>query len=162
MFMNNHKVSHLLLFLFLSFFASVLELRAQRATDKSDGLPPKVLEARAPEFNPFVFGEDGVAEVVIKVTIDRTGSVTSATTESASLFKDQSFEDTAKRWLFEKDSTQNERVAKIKFILRIMPKETAISDITTIYRYPLEMEVRRPIIPSQITSSPLPIEIKKP
>lgn len=117
---------------------------------------PKVTRAVAPTFIPFVFEETGVAEIVVEVKIDSDGKVISAKTSFASLFKDISFENTAKQWIFEKSMSSEERTAYIKFILRIMPKETNPSELTTIYRCPSEIEVRNVIFPSQITTGPLP------
>ena len=117
---------------------------------------PKVLRAVAPPFIPFVFWETGVAEVVIEVRLDDQGRVTSAKTFSASLFKDSSFEDTAKQWVFEESKSKKERIAYIKFVLRIMPKGTTSSELTTIYRYPAEIEIRSLVFTPRITTAPLP------
>ena len=117
---------------------------------------PKVLRAVAPTFITFVFEETGSAEVVIEVKLDHEGKVISAKTVSFSLFKDLSFEDTAKQWVFEKSSAKEERFAHIKFVLRIMPRGTNSSELTTIYRYPTEIEIRSLVFTSQITTFPLP------
>jgi hypothetical protein len=117
---------------------------------------PKVLKAISPTFIPFVFGETGMAEVVVEVTLNSEGEVISAKTVSFSLFKDFSLEETAKQWVFEKSKGKEIRTAKIKFILRIMPKGTSPSDLTTIYRYPSEIEIRNVVYDSQITTAPLP------
>lgn len=120
---------------------------------------PTVLRAVAPPFIPFVFGETGVAEVVVEVRLDYQGRVTSANIVSASLFRDSSFEETAKQWIFEKSKSKKERIAHIKFIMRIMPTETNSSELTTIYRYPTEIEIRSPIITPPITTAPLPEKV---
>jgi hypothetical protein len=122
---------------------------------------PKVLMAVAPVFIPFVFDEIGVTEVIVEVRIDNHGKVVSAKTVSFSLFKDISFEKTAEQWIFEESPNEKERIAQIKFILRIMPKGTSPQELTTIFRYPTEVEIRSLVFPSQITTAPLP-DKKKP
>jgi hypothetical protein len=123
---------------------------------------PKVLKAIAPTFIPFVFDETGVAEVVVEVKLNNEGKVISAKTIFASLFQDISFENTAKQWMFEDSLSKDERIAHIKFVLRIMPKGTSQSELTTIYRYPSEIEIRDLVFPSQITTGPLPDKEKPP
>lgn len=124
--------------------------------------PPQVVTAVAPAFIPFVFGETGVAEVVVEAEIDSSGDVTSAKIVSASLFRDNSFEETAKRWRFNSTSDhEQKRIARIKFILRIMPKNTSPGELTTIYTTPYQIEVRHEVFSPQVTSAPIPDELKR-
>jgi hypothetical protein len=116
----------------------------------------KVLSAVAPTFFPFVYNKTGVAEVVIEVKINNEGKVTSTKTVFFTHFTDLSIDDVARQWIFEKSTDQNERTAKIRFVFRVMPKEAEAQDLTTIYRYPSEIEVRSRIIDSPKTSFPLP------
>jgi len=119
---------------FISFLFIIVCSNLALGQEMKETIPenPKVLKAIAPLFIPFVFGETGVAEAVIQVKINKEGKVTSAQTKSVTLFKDLSFEETAKKWLFENDSSKEERIVEIKFILRIMPKGTSKSEITEV------------------------------
>ncbi len=127
---------------------------------EKDAERPKVLSAVAPTFFPFVYNKIGTAEVIIAVKINKEGRVTSTKTISFSKFSDLSLDDTAKQWVFEQSTNQNERTANIKFFFRIMSKETEAQDLTTIYRDPYEMEVRSRIIDSPKTAFPLPFKEK--
>jgi hypothetical protein len=124
--------------------------------------PPTVIRAVAPPFIPFVFNETAVAEVVVEARIDPQGKVTLAKMISASYFRDSSFEDAAKQWLFEPSNSKEQRIANIKFVMRIMPKTTLPSELTTIYRYPAEIEIRSPVFTPHITADPLPIKEERP
>lgn len=126
------------------------------------GIPPHVLEAVAPIFIPFVFDKTGMNEVVVEVNVNSDGNVTSAKTVSVTLFRDTSFETTAKRWRFAPSSDgKEERIAQIKFILRIMPKDTPLDQLTTIYTAPYQIEVRHEVFEPQVTSAPIPNEMKR-
>ena len=78
----------------------------------------------------------------------------SAKTISYSLFKDLSLEETAKKWLFEKGIEGKERTAHIKFVLRIMPEKTDLSELSTIYRYPAEIEIRHVVFKGSSNEDP--------
>ena len=116
---------------------------------------PQVLKAVAPTFIPFVYNEPGVVEFVIEVKINKEGQVITAKTISFSLFKDASLEETAKKWVFVKNSAREERVARIKFVMRIMSEDTILSELNTIYNYPAEIEIRHAIFKPQITEAPV-------
>ena len=115
---------------------------------------PQVLKAVAPTFIPFVFDETGVAEFLIEVKLNSEGNVIAAKTISFSLFKDLSPEETAKKWVFGKDLTRKERVAHIKFVMRIMPESTILSEFNTIYRYPAEIEIRHTVFKGSSNDDP--------
>ena len=115
---------------------------------------PKVVKAVAPIFFRFIQGDTGVNEVVIGVTINNEGKVTSARTISASIFSDKYLEDAAKRWLFESSPNKELRTAEIKFIMRVMPKGTSIYDLTTIYTYPAQLEIRHEFIEASAPHPP--------
>jgi hypothetical protein len=120
----------------------------------SEKVQPQVLEAVAPSlFIPFALNETGIAEVFIEVKIDSEGKVISAKTISYSLFKDLSLEETAKKWLFEK-GIEKERTAHIKFVLRIMPEKTDLSELSAIYRYPTEIEIRHVVFKGSSNEDP--------
>lgn len=145
----------ILIFVFIAtIFESKLSVGQEKLVLEKE--QPKVLVAVAPTFIPFVFDEIGVAEVIVEARLDNRGKVISAKTVSFSLFKDISFENTAKQWVFEESPNEKERIAQIKFILRIMPKGTNPQELTTIFRYPTEVEIRSLVFASQITTVPLP------
>ena len=112
---------------------------------------PNVIKAVAPIFVPFLWEKTGVAEAVVRVTINKEGKVTSAQTISVTVIRDVAFEEAAKKWLFESSPNEEERMAEIKFILRIMPKGTDISELTTIYTSPAQIEIRHEVFDSKPT-----------
>jgi hypothetical protein len=106
---------------------------------------PKVLRAVAPTFFPFVMEQTGVAEALVRVTINNEGIVTNAQTISVTVMRDLTFEIAAKKWLFESSPNKEDRTAEIKFILRLMPKGTDENDLASIYTHPAQMEIRREV-----------------
>lgn len=150
-----NKIIRVYIFIFIVAIAENKLLIGQEKL-VSEKEQPKVLRAVAPTFIPFVFDDTGVAEIIVEVRLNSRGEVVSAKTISFSLFKDISFENTAKQWIFEESPNEKERIAKIKFILRILPKDTNPQNLTTIFRYPAEVEIRSLIFVSQVTTAPLP------
>lgn len=125
---------------------------------KANSIIPHVAKAVAPPFYPFVFNATGDAFVVVEVRINKKGEVTSAKTVDFSLFTDAAIEQTAKRWVFERSSSETERIARVKFVFRILPLDTDETELTTTFSPPYEIEVRSRIIRSPRNTSPLPIE----
>ncbi len=124
---------------------------------QSNALNLRFRKAVAPTFVPFVFGEPGIAEASVKVEIDQSGKVISATTIEASPFRDRSFEKAAMQWTFEPCRNSAGCRQTIKFVLRIMPKGTPPEEITTRFTYPAEVEVRSPIIELTVADEPIPV-----
>jgi len=120
-------------------------------------LPP-IIQAVAPPFIPFIFGETGKATVVVEVKIGPDGKVNEAHIIEASLFADKSFEDTAKRWLFVPADGKTQRTARLTFMLRIMPKGTPWNELTTIFTTPYQVEVRHEVFDRPTNSDPNPIK----
>jgi len=117
---------------------------------------PKVIRAVAPVFVPFVLNETGYETVSIEVEIDSSGNVVSAKTVNFTLFQDRSIEEAAMKWKFERGEANNKvRKAVLKFAFRIMPDDTNVDDLGTIFNFPYEIEVRSKIIKSRIIADPV-------
>jgi hypothetical protein len=122
---------------------------------------PNMLTAVAPEFIPFQVKTVAVASVTVEVKINNSGEVTSAKTVEHTLFVDHAIEDAAKLWKFTADTNcQQERVAQLEFVFRIMPKETPKSHLTTIFTAPYKVEVRHEVF-EVIDRDPSPQPIKR-
>lgn len=134
-------------------FMAVVPVNAQ-----SQGDPlPSVAKAVAPPFIPFIFGKTGDTTTVVEVTIDPSGKVRDAHIVEFSLFKDKSFEETAKRWVFAPATdTKQVRTVRLTFVLRIMPKGTVWEELTTIFVAPYQVEVRHEVFDPPINLDPLP------
>jgi hypothetical protein len=103
-----------------------------------------------------------MAEFLIEAKLNPAGNVTSAKTVSFSFFRDKSLEEAAKKWIFEEDASKQERIAYIKFVMRIMPKETDPAELTTIFHYPAEVEIRHVVYKAPTTTDPDIIEKEMP
>jgi len=106
---------------------------------------PVVAIAVAPAFLPFVFGKSRDERVVIEVKIDKAGEVISAKTGEFTRYTDDSFEATAKRWRFDPSQESEERSARITFLFRTLPKGTPENELTPIFTYPFQIEVRHEV-----------------
>ena len=134
-----------------------MTLSAKALAKRPEQSPP-VVKAVAPAFIPFVFGKPGSMTTVIEVKIDSDGKVREAHIVEFSLFRDKSFEETAKKWVFAPgEKGDNERTAKLIFVLRIMPKGTYWDDLTTVFTPPYQVEVRHEIFDPHINADPSPI-----
>jgi TonB family protein len=121
---------------------------------------PAVVAAEAPIFIPWVFGKPGVGESVVEVKINPAGEVTSAECVGGSPdfpWRDHSFEVAAMRWRFSPTANGvQERVLRITFVLRIMPKGTHDDELTPIYTAPYQMEVRHAVFEPPANYDPNP------
>jgi hypothetical protein len=148
-----------------SLFLGFISVNGQETTSRTDE-QPQVLKAVAPTFFPFVMEQTGVNEALVRVTINNEGKVTTAKMISVTVGWDFTFEDAAKKWLYESSPNKEDRTAEIKFILRIMPEGTDRSDLATIYTYPAQMEIRREVYGPLFQPHPgpeyPPIQTKKP
>jgi hypothetical protein len=105
-----------------------------------------VLTAVAPEFIAFQVKTVAVASVTVEVKINNSGEVTSAKTIEHTVFVDHAIEDAAKLWKFTASTNcEQERVARLEFVFRILPKETPKSQLTTIFTTPYKVEVRHEV-----------------
>ena len=130
--------------------------KGSNLTEQSDA-QPAVIKAVAPPFFPFIFGKAGSATGVIEVKIGPDGKVTAAHIVEFSLFKDPSWEETAKRWVFAPAAEgKRERTVRLTFVLRIMPKSTPWDELTTIFTTPYQVEVRHEVFDPPTNSDPNP------
>jgi hypothetical protein len=135
---------------------TVISLKAKSVTEQSSQSPP-VVKAVAPAFIPFVFGKPGSMTTVVEVKVDSDGKVSEAHIVEFSLFRDKSFEETAKKWVFAPvPDVKQERTARLTFVLRIMPKYTHWDELTTIFTPPYQVEVRHEIFNPHTNSDPNP------
>ncbi|HEX5083547.1 MAG TPA: hypothetical protein VFY40_15985 [Blastocatellia bacterium] len=122
---------------------------------------PEVLTAVAPEFIPFQVKTVAVASVIVEAKINNSGEVTSAKTIEHTVFVDHAIEDAAKLWKFTADANcEQERVARLEFVFRILPKETPKSQLTTIFTAPYKVEVRHEVF-EVINRDPSPEPIRR-
>lgn len=134
------KLSKILLFL-LAFYLIVLPASAQEDCDKL----PRVIAAVAPIYPATAAATNTSGEIIIEVTIDKSGKVKEANIkEGNSLLKKAKFlEQVAKKWVFnESEDNSVERKAKIIFSFRIIPSETLDEDLLPIFFPPNKVEVK--------------------
>ena len=122
---------------------------------------PIVVTAVAPTFIPWMFEKTGVGQTVVEVRINPVGKVTSAKSVEGSPdfpWADHSFEQTAMRWHFVPTDKIQERIVKITFVLRIMPRNTREDELAAVYSAPYQIEVRHKVFELPITIAPLPVK----
>jgi hypothetical protein len=143
----------------LMLFAGIFPMNSEAKTLTEQSTQPAVVKAVAPAFIPFVFGKPGSMSTVVEVSINADGKVNKAHIVEFSLFRDKSFEETAKKWVFAPAAdTKEVRTARLTFVLRIMPKGTQWDELTTIFTPPYQVEIRHEIFEPHIYSDPNPIK----
>jgi len=109
-----------------------------------------LVEAVAPVYPPIAAYTATSGDVTVKLMVDRTGSVTTASVVEGHKLLSAAALDAAKKWRF---STSDEgKEATIVFSFRILPKGTSESELAVRFRPPLEIEVRR-MVPEATTNS---------
>jgi len=110
-------------------------------TEKSES--PPVLSAAAPVYPQLAILSATGGDVSVKVKVNKTGQVISTKLiEGHKLLQSAALE-AARRWRFEQGIDHRE--AQLVFSFRVMPKETSPADLTSIFRPPYAVEVRRTI-----------------
>jgi TonB family protein len=109
-----------------------------------------LVEAFAPEYPLVAVYSASAGEVQVTVTIDKAGAVTRAKAVQGHRLLAAAAEEAAKKWRFTAGGGVTE--VTIGFLFRILPKGTPESELTTRFRAPFQMEVRR-IIPEATTNS---------
>jgi hypothetical protein len=143
----------------LMLVAGIFLINSEAKTLTEQSTQPSVVKAVAPPFIPFIFGKTGSATVIVEVAIDPTGKVDEAHIVEFSLFRDKSFEETAKKWVFAPAADAKQvRTARLTFVLRIMPKGTRWDELTTIFTTPYQVEVRHEVFDPPTNSDPNPIK----
>jgi TonB family protein len=131
---------------------------------------PAVVMAVAPIFIPFTIGNTGTAKATVEVKVDASGKVVSANLidSSQGLYRDRTFEETAKRWQFAPAADGADlRAAHLTFTLRILPKGTPSHELTSIFSPPYQVEIRHEVfepytnVDPRHESSPLQRPMKK-
>jgi len=109
-----------------------------------------LVEAVAPVYPPIAAYTATSGDVKVKLMVDRTGSVTTASIVEGNKLLSAAALDAARRWRF---STSDEgKEATIVFSFRILPKGTSESELAVRFRPPLGIEVRR-MVPEATTNS---------
>ena len=122
-------------------FGSILVITVLANPQSPSTQQPGVISAAAPIFPPLANAARVSGDVVVEVTIDATGIVTSAHAEGHALLRKVS-EAAASRWRFvpaEKDAAS--RLAKLIFTFRSLEKELPEDQITPIFHPPYRIEV---------------------
>ncbi|SRR6266404_2790771 len=139
--------------------AGIFLINSEAKTLTEQSTQPSVVKAVAPGFIPFVFGKSGSMSTVVEVSIRPDGKVDEAHIVEFSLFRDKSFEETAKKWVFAAAADAKQvRTARLTFVLRIMPKGTKWDELTTIFTPPYQVEVRHEIFEPHVYSDPNPVK----
>jgi TonB family protein len=99
-----------------------------------------VRTAVAPVYPPVALTANTSGDVLVAVTIDKTGNVKSADFVSGNPLLHKAAVEAAKRWKFEKPS--EEAHAQLTFSFRMEPKSTSAEDITPVFMPPYHLEVR--------------------
>lgn len=110
---------------------------------------PAVLSAVAPVYPILAVASNTSGEIKVEVRVNAAGEVTAARSVDGHPLLRQTAESTARRWRFAPvDSGANARTVTLMFVFRIMPKETAADELTTMFTPPYQVEVRhRPFEP---------------
>ncbi len=99
-------------------FASALLVLCFVATNFAQNKSPKVIKYFAPKYPPAAEATRATGEVIVSVTIDKNGKVTSAKSESGHPLLRTASEITAKEWIFA-TSEISEQKLKITFVYSI-------------------------------------------
>jgi TonB family protein len=123
---------------FICAYAAVILAGNGKIHDK-----PYVVVAVAPPFPQIAVASNIDGSVVVEVKVNPAGEVTSTQIKSGHplLRQVRVFEETARQWRFTPTSPEvGEREAQITFVCKIMKKETAAENLTTIFK-PLSYQV---------------------
>ena len=110
---------------------------------------PAVRFAIAPIFIPWKFNDVGMGKAVVEVKVNAAGEVIAAKCVEGSPdfpWGDLTFAETAKLWRFAPvaDGTQ-ERILRITFVQRIVPKGSPWRELAPRYIAPYQMETRHEV-----------------
>jgi TonB family protein len=132
---------------------------------KTQAEQPTVKFAIAPIFIPWKFDDVGTGKVIVEVKVNAAGEVTAAKSIEGSPdfpWGDLSFVETAKLWCFTPAMTGiQERVLRLTFVLRLMPKGTPWQELAPRYTAPYEMEVRHEVFETDKTPHPSMLIVPK-
>jgi TonB family protein len=127
---------------------------------------PLVITAVAPAYPVLAVASNTSGTVEVEVQINASGEVASARSINGHPLLCKQAEITARRWRFElaKNNTET-RIATLKFVFRIAPKETSADDLTSVFTPPYQVEVKHkpfePIIESDPPSFVRPTKPQK-
>ncbi|MEQ1948670.1 MAG: TonB family protein [Bryobacteraceae bacterium] len=110
---------------------------------------PMLVEGVAPVYPLVAVYSATAGEVHVRVSIDKTGSVTTSKLVRGHRLLASAAEEASRKWRF---TPGGDREATIVFSFRILPKGTPESELATRFRAPLQIEVRR-VIPEASTNS---------
>jgi len=120
---------------------SILLLAPVTATEKVHS-GPELMKAVAPVY-PLVAIAAGVSgSVVVQVQVDRQGNVTSTRTIDGPKLLRTAAEHTARRWLFSATDEPATREARLVFSFKLVPKDTAVDELSPIFMPPYQVEVK--------------------
>jgi hypothetical protein len=145
-----YKIASLLLMIVLALaLASTKPSRAIEQSVETQSDQPSVRFAIAPIFIPWKFSDVGIGKAVVEVKVNAAGEVIAAKGVEGSPdfpWGDGSFTETAKLWRFAPaaDGTQ-ERVLRITFVQRIVPKGSPRRELAPRYIAPYQMETRHEV-----------------
>jgi len=119
---------------------------------------PAVSFAIAPIFIPWKFNDVGMGKAVVEVKVNAAGEVIAAKCVEGSPdfpWGDLSFAETAKLWRFAPvaDGTQ-ERILRITFVQRIVPKGSPWRELAPRYIAPYQMETRHEVFEPYTNEDP--------
>lgn len=109
-----------------------------------------LVEAVAPVYPLVAVYSSTTGEVTVKLTINKTGAVTSAKVIQGHRLLAAAAEEAASKWRFAAGSGDTE--ITVAFVFRILPKGTPDAELATRFRAPYQMEIRR-VIPDASTNS---------
>lgn len=160
--MSFYKTSIFAACAFASYVVMLMVLPVQAQTS---GEPTGVVLAIAPAFSQVAAMTNTSGNVVIETRINAMGEVTSAKIVDGHplLRRVKTFEKTARRWRFTQGS--DDRILRITFVFRIMPKNTPLEELTPIFAPPYQVEIRHlpfePIVDSDPPTSVRPVRRTK-
>lgn len=108
-----------------------------------------VASAVAPAYPLMAVASNTSGKVVVEAQVNATGKVTSARAINGHPLLSQAAENAARHWRFTPAASDaGTRTVVLIFVFRIMPKGTAIDELTPVFMPPYQVEVRhRPFEP---------------
>jgi hypothetical protein len=110
---------------------------------------PRLIEAIAPVYPMLTVYSATTGDVSVRVEIEKSGAVSVATAIDGHKLLQPAAESAAKQWRFEPGISSQE--ARLIFSFRILPKEATETELSTRFRSPYNIEVRR-VIPEPLTN----------
>lgn len=122
--------------------------------DERNGEQPMTMSAVAPSYPVLAVASNTSGEVAVRVKVDREGLVTSARAIEGHVLLRAEAAKVARRWCFRPLANAPERTASLRFVFRIVPRETSDDELTAVFTLPNQVEVRHRPFQEVVDSDP--------